>query len=178
MRMRRRSQARMLALQALCLYDALGEAFEPQLEEFLNDEEVYADLGIEYPPHPEVVAFARTLAAGAWACRHEYDQLLNRGAPQWTVARMSLVDRNVLRLGLHELRCHPEVPHQVVINEAVDLARRFGDTDSAAFVNGLLDALRREMLGGGAGPGRAGGEAAELPSAVGGPSREPSRPGG
>jgi N utilization substance protein B len=54
------------------------------------------------------------------------------------------VDRNILRLGMHELFEHPETPPQVVINEAIELARHFGDADSPAFVNGVLDAIRRE----------------------------------
>ena len=59
---------------------------------------------------------------------------------------MTPVDRNVLRLGLYELLEHPETPPQVVINEAIELARRFGDADSPAFVNGVLDAIRRSVV--------------------------------
>jgi N utilization substance protein B len=141
--LRRRSQARALALQALCLFDALDEAFAPQLEAFLQDPEVLADLEIDSPPPPELLVFARSLAEGAWARRPRYDELLGRTAAHWSVQRMTPVDRNVLRLGLFELLDHGQAPAQVVLNEAIELARRFGDRDSPAFVNGVLDAIRR-----------------------------------
>lgn len=144
---RRRSQARALALQALCLFDALGEDFAPQLDEFLREPEVLADLEIAVPPPPELLAFARSLAAGTWAHRPRYDELLGRASEHWSVQRMTLVDRNVLRLGLFELLDHGQAPVQVVFNEAIELARRFGDRDSPAFVNGVLDAVRRSVAG-------------------------------
>lgn len=149
---RSRSQARMLALQALCCFDALGDAFAPQLEEFLRDEQVLEDLDIERPPPAALLALARGLADGAWARRPRYDELLNRNVPQWTVSRMTPVDRNVLRLGLYELLDADETPVQVVLNEAIELARRFGDTNSPGFVNGVLDAIRRSVASENAAP--------------------------
>ncbi len=144
---RLRSQARALALQALCLFDALGEDFAPQLDEFLRDPEVLADLEIASPPPEEMLVLARSLAVGAWGHRPRYDELLNRTAAHWSVQRMTPVDRNVLRLGLFELLDHGLAPVQVVLNEAIELARRFGDRDSPAFVNGVLDAIRRSVAG-------------------------------
>jgi N utilization substance protein B len=145
---RKRSQARLLALQALCLYDALGADFESQIDSFLRDTTVLVELGFRGQAPPETVTFARTLASGAWRHHAEYDRLLGQAVSGWSVARMAPVDRNVLRLGLHELMQTPETPHQVVINEAIELARTFGDADSPAFVNGVLDAVRREYLAG------------------------------
>ena len=142
---RRRSQARILALQALCLFDALGEGFEERLGEFLHDSHAHADLGFKRAPPAAVLAFARQLATGTWRQRQQYDELLSRIATGWSVARMPPVDRNILRLGLHELREHPETPPEVVINEAIELARLLGGEDSPAFVNGVLDAARREF---------------------------------
>ena len=137
----------MLALQALCAFDAIGERFGDQLEEFLRDEQALSDLGIELPPPNELLSFARTLAQGAWAQKRQLDERLSRTAAHWSVARMTLVDRNILRLGMHELLEHRDVPPQVVINEAIELARHVGDADSPAFVNGVLDAVRRELAG-------------------------------
>jgi N utilization substance protein B len=133
----------MLALQALCAFEAVGEKFGEQLDEFLADEQVLADLNIDRPAPGESLDFARALATGAWAQRQTLDDKLSQTAAHWSLARMTPVDRNVLRMGLHELLEHPETPPQVVINEAIELARRFGNADSPAFVNGVLDAVRR-----------------------------------
>jgi len=133
----------MLALQALCAFEGVGEQFGAQLDEFFSDEQVFADLEIDYPPSAELIRFARTLAEGAWAQRQVLDQKLGQTAAHWSVSRMTPVDRNILRMGLHELLEYPDTPPQVVINEAIELARRFGDVDSPAFVNGVLDAVRR-----------------------------------
>lgn len=135
----------MLALQALCVFEALGDAFRPQLARFLADDDVLADLGIESPLDSEMMQFARALADGAWIARRELDERLQRTAEHWTLERMTPVDRNILRLGLFELLHNPETPTAVVVNEAVELARLFGDTESTSFVNGVLDALRREI---------------------------------
>jgi transcription antitermination factor NusB len=137
----------MLALQALCAFEAVGQKFGEQLDEFLHDEQALVDLDIDLPPPAELLSFARTLAQGAWAQKRQLDDKLSRTAQHWSLTRMTPVDRNILRLGLHELLEHPETPPQVVINEAIELARRFGDADSPAFVNGVLDAIRRADAG-------------------------------
>jgi len=133
----------MLALQALCAFEAVGEKFGDQLNEFLSDEQALADLGIDWPPPGDTVRFARSLAQGAWSQQKTLDEKISQTASHWSVARMTPVDRNILRMGLHELLEHAETPRQVVINEAIELARRFGDANSPAFVNGVLDAIRR-----------------------------------
>lgn len=138
----RRSQARMLALQALCAFDAVGDPFETQLDELLRDPQAHADLQIERLS-ATLLDFARALALGTWKQRKTLDEKLAQTAAHWSLARMTPVDRNILRIGLHELLEHPETPPQVVINEAIELARRFGDADSPGFVNGVLDAVRR-----------------------------------
>lgn len=140
---REKSQARALALQALCLYDAMGEGFGEQLDTFLRDTVNYVDLGWEKVPSPGFLPLARRLATGAWQFRQRADELLQKHSTQWAVSRMPPVDRNILRLGLYELLEEPETPHAVVINDAVELAREFGGAESAAFVNGVLDGVRR-----------------------------------
>lgn len=135
----------MLALQALCLFDALGDDFLGQLDEFLKDDETYRGMGWKTSLPKAALEFARTLAADTWRRRQRYDDLLNHSVLDWRVERMAPVDRNVLRLGLHELLECPETPFQVVINEAIELARMFGETESPVFVNGVLDGIRREL---------------------------------
>ncbi len=156
MSLRKRSQSRVLALQALCVFDALGERFDGDLDGFLRDGVNYTDLGWQDPPEPELLALAREMARGAWQLQARCDELLRQHVPGWSVQRMQPVDRNILRLGLYELLECPGTPPQVVISEAVELARRFGGTDSPAFVNGVLDGVRRGLLAAGADAGQPG----------------------
>lgn len=135
----------MLALQALCAYDAQGEAFTPHLSTFLGDALNYVDLGWRGQCDLNIVAQARALTEGAWKCRPRSDELLRKHVADWSVERMQPVDRNILRLGLYELLEHPETPAPVVIDEAVELANLFGGNDSPGFVNGVLDALRKKL---------------------------------
>ncbi len=135
----------MVALQALCILEAVGDDFRAQLNDFLRDPVTWVDLGFEKPPAVEHLQFARRLVLGAWEQRDVLDRRLSAAAAHWSLSRMTPVDRNVLRLGLHELLECPETPPQVIINEAIELARRFGDADSPAFVNGVLDAIYREI---------------------------------
>lgn len=141
----KRSQARVLALQALCAVEVGGEVFERDLDGFLHDCANYEDLGWGGPPEPALIDRARRLARGAWREHERYDALLRAHVAGWSLERMQPVDRNVLRLGLHELLEYPETSHAVVINEAIELARAFGGNDSPAFVNGVLDSLRRKL---------------------------------
>lgn len=86
----------------------------------------------------ELVEFARSLVAGVRRNREELDSLLTRTADNWGLERMATTDRNLLRLGTYEI-LYTETPGRVAINEAVELAKRFGSAHSAQFVNGILD---------------------------------------
>ena len=88
-------------------------------------------------------AFAKELVAGVAARRAALDEALAAVSRRWRVERMAAVDRNVLRLGAYEI-LHVGTPPEVAIDEAVELARRFGGERSPAFVNGVLDALARD----------------------------------
>ncbi|MBP7748265.1 MAG: transcription antitermination factor NusB [Phycisphaerae bacterium] len=140
-----RSQARILALQALCLFDALGDCFAESLDAFLRDRLNYADLGWKRGPRPKLLELARVRATGTWHARETCDQYLRQYVPDWSIERMQPVDRNILRLGLYELLECPKTPPAIVINEAIELARRFGGAESPAFVNGVLDHVRRGL---------------------------------
>jgi N utilization substance protein B len=85
--------------------------------------------------------FARDLVEAASARAAEIDQLITASSKNWRLDRMSRVDRNILRLGACELLTARDVPMKVVINEAVELAKRFGTAESSAFVNGVLDRI-------------------------------------
>ena len=90
---------------------------------------------------PQAQAFARDLVAAASPRTKEIDDLIASASKNWRIERMSRVDRNILRLGACELLQFKDVPVKVVINEAVELAKRFGTAESSAFVNGVLDRI-------------------------------------
>jgi N utilization substance protein B len=87
----------------------------------------------------EAVKFARELVEGVLAHREEIDQLIEQHSHNWRLDRMSRIDRNVLRLGVFELKYRPDIPKKVSLNEAVELGKNFGTEESSAFINGLLD---------------------------------------
>jgi N utilization substance protein B len=93
----------------------------------------------EGKPDPDAVRFAQELVEGVQAHRAEIDLLIERHSHNWRLDRMSRIDRNVLRLGVFELKYRPDIPKKVSINEAVELGKNFGTEESSAFVNGLLD---------------------------------------
>lgn len=90
---------------------------------------------------PAAQTFAKDLVAAAVSRAGEIDELIASASKNWRIDRMSRVDRNILRLGACELLAFRDVPVKVVINEAVELAKRFGTAESSAFVNGVLDRI-------------------------------------
>jgi N utilization substance protein B len=93
----------------------------------------------EGKPDPDAVRFAQELVEGVRAHQAEIDELIEKHSHNWRLDRMSRIDRNVLRLGVFELKYRPDIPKKVSINEAVELGKNFGTEESSAFVNGLLD---------------------------------------
>jgi len=115
-------------LQILFQYDIHGKP-GVWLEEFwkpLKDNE-------------ETKAFAERLVQGVLDHKNELDRLIGKYATNWKVSRMQVVDRNILRMGAYELLWLDEVPAKVTVNEAIELAKDFGDEEAAKFVNGILD---------------------------------------
>lgn len=151
-----RRRAREHALQVLFALDAQGDDGEergPRVERALKGffqglaHGVADELGEdpEGTPEREVRDFAEALVRGVDAHREELDRLLTTASRNWRVERMARVDRNILRLGIYELAHQPETPARVVINEAIEVARRFGAAESPAFVNGVLDRAASEL---------------------------------
>lgn len=103
--------------------------------------EVLAPLMAETELPPEAADYARRLVAGVWAKREQYDAMIAAAADHWAVSRMAVVDRNILRLALHELIEQPDVPTRVVFDEAIEIAHEFGEAETPHFVNGVLDAI-------------------------------------
>ncbi len=99
------------------------------------------------PPEPEVRKLAEPLIAGVLEHLEELDHMVESSSLHWRVDRMARVDRNILRLGVYELRFRPEVPTKVCLNEAIEVARKYGAEDSGAFINGVLDRVAHAVRG-------------------------------
>jgi N utilization substance protein B len=93
----------------------------------------------------DVEGFARDLFEGAVNDIDRLDRLVREQADNWRLERMAAVDRNILRVALYELLHHPETPTAAVINEALEIARRFSGEGSVEFVNGVLDGIRKTL---------------------------------
>lgn len=89
--------------------------------------------------------FAQTLLEGVLCHRDSLDVLIQQHSKNWRLNRMSLVDRNILRIGVFELSYCPDIPGKVAINEAIELAKKFSTDDAVSFINGVLDAVLKEM---------------------------------
>jgi len=118
-------------MQALYQFEMVGGAFASQLDQFLLENE--ADL--------EVRQYARQLARKVWENRAWLDGLLREVCEHWHLSRIAAVEKAILRLAVWEMLAQPDPPARVAINEAIELAKTFGDKESGAFVNGVLDAL-------------------------------------
>jgi len=108
--------------------------------------EVYAQFWDEHDTEDDVRAFSQELVDGVCTAREQLDARITKIAERWRIERMAVVDRNVLRMALYEMNRQPQTPIAVVIDEAIEVARRFGSEESAKFVNGVLDALRRDAV--------------------------------
>ena len=125
----RRSRAREVALQLLFQRDLNPDSEQAQLERFARDR--LRDSGLQ--------AFCLSLVYGVHAHLGEIDARLGEVAENWRLPRMAVVDRNILRMGTYEILYAPQTPAPAAIDEAIELARRFGTVDSPRFVNGVLD---------------------------------------
>ena len=130
-----RRKARELALQMLFQWEQGKHSPQHVVQSFLRTLKTDQD----------VERFAQELFEGTVAEVEVLDQHLREQAENWRLERMAAVDRNLLRLAVYELVHHPETPPAVVINEAIEIARRYSDKDSVDFVNGVLDAIRKKL---------------------------------
>jgi N utilization substance protein B len=135
-----RHLSRSIAVQTLYEWDFRGQN-SAELPEILK----YTVS--EFGPGMENDSFARELIDGVIAHQEKINHVISAAAPEWPLEQITLVDRNILRLGLYELLFgkYDEVPPKVAINEAIELAKSFGGESSGKFVNGVLGTVYREM---------------------------------
>ncbi len=132
-----RRQAREQALQLLYEIDIGQSSLEGALRRFWEDE--------EQPTDPDVSEFARVLARGATEHAVRIDELITEASINWKINRMSYVDRNILRLAVFEFLDCEDIPAMVSMNEAIELGKRFGTSESSSFINGILDRIARNL---------------------------------
>ena len=130
--MKKRTRARELALQFLYQLDLLGSEVLDDLSAFLRLEESDA----------QTCRFARRLVEGTHEHREAIDEGIQQVAQNWQIARMAVIDRNVLRLATYELLHCEDIPPKVAINEAIELGKRYSTANSGAFINGILDKIK------------------------------------
>jgi transcription antitermination factor NusB len=130
----KRTRARELAMQALYQLDVQGDDILGHLEKFFLES--------------DTDNFVRKLASdwtkGTWDNLKQCDELIASSTIKWEFARLSPVDRSILRLSVFQLKFCPDIPAKVIINEAIELAKKFSTDKSPAFVNGVLDAILKK----------------------------------
>ena len=132
-----RRRGREYALQMLYAMDMNG---------YLPDQ-VFAGFSAIQDLNRDAFYYARRLVDGVHGQLEEIDAVLQKYAEHWKIHRMAVVDRNLLRLSLYELMYLKEVPFPIVINEALEIIKEFSDQDGTQFLNGILDAARKEFRG-------------------------------
>ncbi len=129
-----RRRAREAALKILYQLDRSGGDPEGALNAYWN----------EHPMSEGVRQYAERLVRTTWKEREDFDTAIARLSEHWALRRMGAVDRTILRFAACELLLFKDIPSKVAINEAVDLAKKYGTQDSPAFVNGILDQIKHE----------------------------------
>ena len=131
--MRRRTLARECALKILYRIEISKESVTASLKDFWSVEQV----------DKEVKDFTNSLVKGTHGNLSRIDEIISKYADNWELKRIAVVDKNVLRMGIFQLLYRDDIPPKVSINEAIELAKKYGDVDSGKFVNGILDKVRK-----------------------------------
>ena len=135
--MRRRSLSREHALKILYQVEITHRDLDLILVDYWKMEEISDE---------EVMTYAKMIAAGVLKELITLDDKISKYATNWQLKRMAVIDRNVMRIGLFELQHTTDIPPKVAINEAVELAKKYGDLESSKFVNGILDKIHKKEI--------------------------------
>ena len=134
--MGRRRKSRELALQFL---------YELDLHDDGGGTSRLGEFWARHPADVEVRTFTEELVRGTREHQQKIDDLIRQFTEHWSLDRMAVVDRNILRQGIYELLWAPDVPPKVTINEALEVAKKFSTQESSRFINGILDRIRKEF---------------------------------
>jgi transcription antitermination protein NusB len=140
--MHNRRKAREIALQILYGLDAQKIELDEAISFFWSHSEETNETVSE-----EVKKFADELVEGTWKNRNKIDKLISGNSSNWTLGRMSRVDKSILRMAVYELLFCPDIPPKVTLNEAIDLGKIYGAENSGSFINGILNALYIKLAG-------------------------------
>ena len=132
-----RRKSRELAMQ-MCFQQDLGKQKPELVETLFWDARDDVDV--------ETRGFAEDLYRVVVARQEEVDQLIQQHAQNWKIERMATVDRNLLRVAVGEMLSYPKTPGPIIINESLEIARRYAAPESVNFLNGVLDAIARDLL--------------------------------
>jgi len=133
-----RRRSREYALQLLFQMDLAPDDTDIVLQRFWDDKKV----------SPAIREFAEQIVKGTVEHRDAIDEVISSSALNWRISRMAVVDRNILRMSVYEFIFHAEIPRIVIIDEGIEIAKKFGNDESGPFVNGILDAIRTRLEGG------------------------------
>jgi len=133
--MGKRRKARELALQALYQVDFYSKNSKEALELFWQEQKA----------EEEAIAFAHHLVEGVCQREQEINHLIEEHSEHWKLSRMSRVDRNILRMAVWELMEMEDIPCKVTIDEAIELGKKYGSSESGAFINGILDQILKKL---------------------------------
>ncbi|MFW6334285.1 MAG: transcription antitermination factor NusB [Desulfosalsimonas sp.] len=132
-----RRKSREMALQVLFCVDVLDDCSQPLIEELCN----------LLKPSERVRPFGLELVRGVVENKDRTDQIIAEASSNWKLARMDYVDRNIIRIAVWEMLFCEDMPPGVAINEAVDIGKKYGTERSGAFINGILDTIRKNFWG-------------------------------
>ena len=135
--MRKRTFARECALKILYRVEISKESVDSSLQDFWSKSAESVN--------KEAHDFADSLVKGTCENLIAIDEVISKYADNWSISRMAVIDRNILRFAAYELLFAPEIPPKVTINEAIDIAKRYGDSESGKFVNGVLDKINKDI---------------------------------
>ena len=133
-----RRKSRELALQALYQGEQAGQ----------NGLLVFEEFCAHFQVNKKSIPYAKKLLDGVQEKADAINQLISKYAENWRLERMSVIDRNILRLAVYEVHFQDDVPISVAINEAVEIAKRYSTDDSGPFINGILDSMAKEEASG------------------------------
>ncbi|PIP68214.1 MAG: transcription antitermination factor NusB [Candidatus Omnitrophica bacterium CG22_combo_CG10-13_8_21_14_all_43_16] len=133
--MRKRTFARECALKILYRIEISRESIEDSLKDFWSKSADSAD--------KESHDFTETLVKGTYENLAAIDGMISKYTDNWSISRMAVIDKNVMRMCIYEMLYRDDIPLNVSINEAIELAKKYGDVDSGKFVNGILDKIKK-----------------------------------
>lgn len=137
--MSNRHLLRTVAMQALYEWDFNGQHTE-KIDEYIKHNMA------EFAPDEKDPSYVDKTVKGVIKNLAEIDKLIEKTAPEWPIAQITIVDRNILRLGIFEMKYTEEVPPKVAINEAIEIAKTFGGRSSGKFVNGVLGTIYKQIV--------------------------------